>query len=442
METKFTSEKFDQMREKAEDPLKGMPVMETAQIPGTLDLMRELRAYQKELKIQNEELNHANQELSALKQEYVDLYEFAPCGYITINSECLITHANLTAVKLLGKDSKTLLRSGLSQFIHSDWSNKFWEFMIKAQNTGEKQILEIPLKTEYQGKPVWVVLDIKTDRNDAGEVVQWRIALEDITERKRAEEKLKEYSQNLEEIVAERTRELQKAQEDLRVRERLAMLGHFAGSVAHEIRNPLAIIESWVYLLNMNLKATDEKLSEKFQVIQRNVGRINDIIDSLQNLSRMEKPKQEKHNLAELIDETLATTGIIPGHIETQTSFPEHGVFVNVEAEQIRIAIKNILKNAVQAMEDSQCERPRIDIAVRRSDTGQAVLSITDNGPGIKPENLDKILEPLFSTKVHGFGFGLSIAKMVVENHEGSIRAESEPGKGARMIIRLPEAGG
>ncbi len=100
------------------------------------------------------------------------------------------------------------------------------------------------------------------------------------------------------------------------------------------------------------------------------------------------------------------------------------------------MALKNILHNAVQAMEGDG----NLTVSVRPGDEDQIEIAISDTGPGIPPENLETIFQPLFSTKVHGIGFGLSIARMIVENHGGSIRAESPTDGGARFVITLPQA--
>lgn len=99
------------------------------------------------------------------------------------------------------------------------------------------------------------------------------------------------------------------------------------------------------------------------------------------------------------------------------------------------MALKNIIRNAVQAMAGSG----KLRIAIHRAD-GAVELRIADSRPGIPPQNRDKVFDPLFSTKTHGIGFGLSITKMIIENHGGGIRAENKPGSGAVFIITLPSA--
>lgn len=258
----------------------------------------------------------------------------------------------------------------------------------------------------------------------------------DITELKLAEEKIQQYAEHLEEIVGERTRELQQAQEELLIRERLAVLGHFAGSVAHEIRNPLAAIDSSVYFLKMKFGHGDEKINDHFQRIRSNIGQSTAIIQSLLNLSRMEIPKTASVDLAGLVSNALSTAKI-PGTVQTRQDFPDAPLFAHIDAQQIRMALKNILQNAAQAMGGKGV----LTIAAHPLGPEAVEIVITDTGPGIPPENLDKVFEPLFSTKTHGIGFGLSIARMIVERHGGRLTAEAPPEGGARFRAVLPLSG-
>lgn len=108
---------------------------------------------------------------------------------------------------------------------------------------------------------------------------------------------------------------------------------------------------------------------------------------------------------------------------------------MDIDAEQLRMALKNIVRNAVQAMEGSGT----LMVSAKPSASGPVELSVADTGPGILSGNLGKIFQPLFSTKVHGIGFGLSITRMIVENKGGMIRAASPPDGGARFVMTFPQ---
>ncbi len=285
----------------------------------------------------------------------------------------------------------------------------------------------------FEGRELAAMLEMTLQR--ASEEKERRIMAERL---QASEQKLKKYSERLEALVQERTRALEAAQASLLVKERLAVLGHFAGSISHELRNPLAVIEGSVFYLNMKFTDLGDTANRHLGRISNNVKKAVDIIESLVNLSRMERPKTQKHNLVDVVSASLRG-GDIPETVDVNLQAPETNLFVEVDDQQIRMALNNIIQNAVQAMEDGG----KLTITIEPASTsqeGMLELSISDTGPGIAPEKLDQVFEPLFSTKTHGIGFGLSITKSIIQNHGGSIRAANAPDGGAVFILSLPQA--
>lgn len=183
--------KFDQLRMQAEELLDqhtGDLYLPRVDILG---LIHELRIHQAELQIQNEELQRSQHELTKLHQEYEELYEFAPCGYLTLNNKGIITRINLTGTRLLEATRKLIQRQTFNQFIERGWENAFIAARLKSAQTGERQSLELPLKRKNM-PPAWVRVEIEADNDDTGAVRQWRIALMDITLNKFTESALAE----------------------------------------------------------------------------------------------------------------------------------------------------------------------------------------------------------------------------------------------------------
>ncbi|MDM8548832.1 transporter substrate-binding domain-containing protein [Desulfobacterales bacterium HSG2] len=325
----------------------------------------------------------------------------------------------MSLIELNGKQFKSgnCTEDGLSHTLHA-------EIRVQGEVHGQ-------LRVCYTEERPFLIPDEQNLINGIAE------ALSTWLNRKLAEEKLKEYSEHLEDMVRERTQELKKAQEELLLKERLAVLGHFAGSISHEIRNPLAAIDSSVYFLKMKLGQGNEKTRQHLERITANIHKSVAIIESLLNLTRMEKPNTEKTDLSDLVSETLRSAKI-PETVEVILNLPDKNIFVDIDAEQVRMALKNIIKNAVQAMN----EAGKLTVTAQSAEFGQVELSVSDTGPGIPSEHLGKVFEPLFSTKTHGIGFGLSITKMIIENHDGGIRAESGPESGAAFILTFPKKGG
>jgi len=234
-------------------------------------------------------------------------------------------------------------------------------------------------------------------------------------------------------LAIEDITERRQIQERLLASERLATLGQFSGNISHELRNPLSVIDSSVYYLNTRLKNTDEKTQQHLDRIKSSVVSSTAIIESLLNLTRMEKPRLGRLNLITITADTIAASNV-PSAVSIVNKFPEEEVAINADGEQLRMAFKNVIKNAVEAMDG----KGTLTVTAHITADGKAELSFTDTGSGIAAENLERVFQPLFSTKARGIGFGLSIAKTIINKHGGTIEAKTEPGKGANIIIKFP----
>ena len=250
--------------------------------------------------------------------------------------------------------------------------------------------------------------------------------------RRRAEKALKEYSERLEKMVEERTRKLREAQEELIRKEKLAVIGLLAGSVGHELRNPLGVISNSVYYLNRKLKEADEKIKKHLNILRKEVQRGNTIISQLMDFSRMQPPSLVKGDVNSIVKDALGEIKL-PENIAFEWQLDENLPRVQLDPDQIGRVCQNIISNAIQAM----AEGGRLKIKTRaRADFIKIIFQ--DSGVGIPQENLQKIFEPLFTTRAKGIGLGLAIVKSLVEGHKGKIEVESEVGKGTRFTVKLP----
>lgn len=234
-------------------------------------------------------------------------------------------------------------------------------------------------------------------------------------------------------LAIEDITERRQMQERLLVAERLATLGQFSGNISHELRNPLSVIDSSVYYLKTRLKDADEKTQQHLDRIKSSVVSSTAIIESLLNLTRMEKPRLGRLNLIAITADAVAAFKV-PSAVNIVNKFPEEEVAINADGEQLRMAFKNVIKNAVEAMDG----QGTLTVTAYTTADGKAEVSFTDTGSGIAAENLERVFQPLFSTKAKGIGFGLSIARTIINKHGGTIEAKSEPGKGANIIIKFP----
>jgi signal transduction histidine kinase len=252
---------------------------------------------------------------------------------------------------------------------------------------------------------------------------------------KQAEAALHKQQEHLEEMVEERTSQLRKTQDDLLIAERLAVLGQLAGSVSHEIRNPLNVISSSAYYIKMKLGSMDKKLKEHIERIESEVKNSTAIIDSLLSLSGMKEPNKVRLNLIPLLNEAISTSQI-PQTIKIVKKIPENEIFMEADKEQLSMVFHNIIKNAVEAVSG----KGTLTLDVSKQANDKIKILFIDTGMGIAPENMSKLFKPLFTTKARGIGFGLAICKMIVNKHKGIIDITSEEGGGTTVTMTLPTA--
>jgi signal transduction histidine kinase/ActR/RegA family two-component response regulator len=181
--------RFEALRKQAEKLIERQADTADDRPADVLDLIHDLKIHQAELEIQNEELKRAQHEISELQREYQDLYEFAPFGYLTLNRKGIIERMNLTATRLLDTSRNHESKVGFSQLIASGWEGTFISARAKSAETGEKQSIELPVKRKNE-PPLWLRMEIEADRDDAEAVIQWRVVLLDISEKKKALEAL------------------------------------------------------------------------------------------------------------------------------------------------------------------------------------------------------------------------------------------------------------
>jgi signal transduction histidine kinase len=254
----------------------------------------------------------------------------------------------------------------------------------------------------------------------------------EIAERVRAEEKLSDYSERLKEMVEDRTQELQSAQQRLIRQEKLAVLGQLAGGVGHELRNPLGVISNAVYFLQMVLSDADETTQEYLRIINSEVHNAEKIVSDLLDFSRTRPAEREEAAVSELVAKVLERQPP-PENVDVTTGIASDLPAVSVDPRQIGQVLTNLVTNAFQAMPDGG----ELSISAR-AEEGYVHLSVTDTGYGISPEDMNKIFEPLFTTRARGIGLGLAVSKNLAEVNGGSIQVESREGQGSTFTVALP----
>ena len=244
---------------------------------------------------------------------------------------------------------------------------------------------------------------------------------------------LRGYYEQLETEVDNTTKDLENVQEKLIRSERLAAVGELASGVGHELRNPLNVIRNCAYLLNMSLNDKgDEEALNTLEVLDKQIDAANKIVTDLMDFTRIKPPSLHRTDLHSLINESLSYV-TVPEKVNINSKFNGNKHQIKVDPEQIGRVFTNIVTNACQSMNG----KGELDIKTDIDDSFVRV-SFKDNGCGIPEENIDKIFEPLFTTKPKGIGLGLAISKRLIEQNGGKIDVVSKVGKGTTFSIDLP----
>ena len=223
---------------------------------------------------------------------------------------------------------------------------------------------------------------------------------------------------------------------------KLASIGRLAAGVAHEINNPVSIINEKVGLMKDILALDDEfkykeKLLDQARVVQDSVVRVSEITHRLLGFARHLPLRSEELHIEALIKEVLGFLGKEADYrnIQIALDIPPETKPLEADKGQLQQVLLNVINNALAAMENGG----RIDIQVREPDQDHLAISIADTGTGISKEDINNIFTPFFSTKGdRGTGLGLSITYGIAHKMGGDIQVESEPGQGTTFTILLP----
>ena len=217
--------------------------------------------------------------------------------------------------------------------------------------------------------------------------------------------------------------------------EHLATLGELATGLAHEIRNPLAGIAGVIEIVSRDLPSTSPaRLVVKD--VRQEIARINQIVTDLLQTARPHPPKVRKSDLNTTVEHAVmlgrqqALTKSVEITLQKNPSLPE----IEHDSDQIHQVLLNLLLNALQAIDRSG----KVSVCVKARENA-AVVEVSDDGRGIPPEQLPHIFRPFFTTKGDGTGLGLSLARRIVEDHQGRIDVTSMVGKGTTFTVVLPQ---
>jgi len=212
-------------------------------------------------------------------------------------------------------------------------------------------------------------------------------------------------------------------------RDRFRNVGELTSQITHDLRNPLTVIINYANMVKMNNKNNlDKKSIDQLTLIHDEAQKMFRQIEDVLNFVRLPLLKFEEHFLHEVLKEVIETIELSS---EIKINLPNKNPKLSCDAKKLETVFVNLIKNAVQAMQNKG------EITITTVDSSKdTVIQIIDSGPGIPPEVMSRIFEPLFTTKEEGTGLGLSSCKSIVERHQGTIMVSNNP---TTFTITLPK---
>ncbi|GEM_PF-3347186 len=255
---------------------------------------------------------------------------------------------------------------------------------------------------------------------------------------------LRQYRDNLEQLIEERTEKLKTTQKELVQKERLALLGELSAKVAHELRNPLGTIRNVIFSLSCSTPKNDESAHNLLEMVERNIVRCNGIIEELLDFARPHSPKKEWVQMDKHLNEILNEQKL-DNDFSIQKNF-NSGVSVLIYKERFRRAIINILENSLQALSEKKAKgNKKKETTIELNLNIKTILNsntleifFIDTGLGIPEEEFKNIFTPLYSTKSFGVGLGLPIVKEIMNQHQGGVEILSKENEGSTAKLWIP----
>jgi PAS domain S-box-containing protein len=377
--------------------------------------------------------NSDQTEIKKREEQYRALADTVPVGVMQIEENGQVSFANPLLLKLLKCDLAGLSLAQLRDILGA----------AGQDFPGAAERFECTVTTGDDAQRVLVIssgwLDITkgTGRSALVSVVD----ISENTELRRFNEEILRLNREL----AQRMQQLKDAQDALVRKGRMEQLGQMIATVAHELRNPLAAVRTSAFLVERKVKDRGLGLEPHLQRIANGVVRCDAIISELLDVSRI-RPLECKLGDLDLWLETVAAEECrrLPAAVEVSCQLGLQGKQVPFDPGRLSRALINMLNNAAEAMvgkgdEAFKGRGQQAKIKVKTyQDDGLVVLEVSDNGPGIPPEMLEKVREPLFTTKQFGTGLGIAAIEQIALLHGGSLAITSTVGEGACFAIKLP----
>ncbi len=370
-------------------------------------------------------------DLKLSHDRYLDLYDFAPVGYMTLARDGVIAQLNLTCAAMLGLRREHLRGTVFERFVGEADKRRWQDVFARMLTPGDRERIELLLQRPL-GAPFHAQLDCMRVQSQHN-VPMLRMAVLDISDRK----------------AAEADRQMYEAQ--LRHVQKMESIGTLAGGIAHDFNNILGAILGNVDLARSELPEGHPALANLGE-IHRAGSRARNLVRQILTFSRRQPQELRTQALGPVIEEThKLLRATLPAGVEVKVVSPEAPVYVQADATQVQQVLMNLCTNAWHALRDGSgritvgLEAVWLDpVAAHRLGElapGQyAHLWVQDNGVGMDERTRERIFEPFFTTKPigRGTGLGLAVVHGILSAHHGGIDVDSAPGLGSTFHLYFP----
>jgi PAS domain S-box-containing protein len=385
----------------------------------TRRLVHEMDVQRIELEMQFDELRRTQAALEAARDRYSALFDMAPLGYLSLDSQGRIRQANLACAELLGVEKQHLANKRLNEFVVSGDQDHFFNFLRQSFRNPARKHCELEVQ-RADGTRFYAYIEGLSGQADNGLDNECLAVIMDITKRKRAEEALRDADRRKNEFLA---------------------------TLAHELRNPLAPIRTAVEILRQQ-GPREASLQAAQDMIERQLQHMVRLIDDLMDVGRISRGKlhlrPERIELAMVLKHVLeaSSTHVQSRDLALAVSLPPQPVYLDADPVRLVQVFQNLLNNACMYTDKGGSIQVNVE-----HDGANVVIRFIDSGVGIAPDDLPDLFE-MFSQvsappdqSASGLGIGLALARGLVELHGGDIEARSEGlGKGSEFLVRLPIA--
>ena len=357
--------------------------------------------------------------LSAILDTAVD-------GIITIDESGIIESVNTATERIFGYSGDELVGNNITMLMPSPYREKHDGYIARYLGTGEPRIIGIGREAEGQHKDGRrFPIDLAVSEVRVGGSRQFTGLVRDISARRRAED------------------EARRRSADLAHAARLSTIGELTSGIAHEVNQPLTAMVNFAEACLRMLRsgnADSQKLEDALGQIAVQGQRAGHIIRHLRRLARKGESERVQIDLGHLVRDVLGlfSNELNASDIALHLMLDESGPAVKCDRIQIEQVVLNLVRNAMDVLEEGPADGRELTIRTRADSGGTIELTVEDSGEGLGADGGERIFELFFTTKADGLGMGLSISRTIIEDHGGRLWASPRPGGGAIFHVTLP----